>query len=209
MQPDRVLPNACARQISARRAGTGFASGSRWGLWRRDQSTSTVVASKQHNDVRGSATSYFRLTVFKSTLKNLDVGPGASTRPPFDDGAMVDAVPIFHERIRAVIADDSPLASRPEVRFATRRERAVAALGPAHPDQRYMTILELCARNGVAPPMVQTPERVPAIAVQWVASGKACICLGVDWRARNQPAAWPSSCRRPARYRESTWPSMK
>lgn len=111
-------------------------------------------------------------------------------RPPFDEHA-VEATPIFHERIQAVVADVSPLASRSEVRI---RDLANTPLllwdrhvGPV----LYDRVLDLYARNGVTPPMVPTPGAGPYnhAGLMLVASGKGVyLCLGVPLTSP-QPAS--------------------
>jgi DNA-binding transcriptional LysR family regulator len=112
------------------------------------------------------------------------------TRPPFDD-SVVDAVPIFHERIQAVVADDSPLASREELRIRDLADVTLLLwdrkMGPA----LYDRVLELYARNGVTPSMVATPGAGPYnhAGLMMVASGKGVyLCLGVPLTSP-QPAS--------------------
>ena len=142
-----------ARQM-ARGEQSRIRIGIGWGLW-DVVNRLRVEFTKQHPDVTFEVRDVYCSDDCQEHLRNstLDL---VFTRPPFDE-TIVDAVPIFHERIQAVVADDSPFASRQEVRV---RELANVPLllwdrhmGPA----LYDRVLELYARNGVTPPMVPTP----------------------------------------------------
>ena len=81
-------------------------------------------------------------------------------RPP-DDG-VVDAVTIFHERIQAVIADDSPLASRTEVRLRDLADMPLL-LWDRHAAGALRPRAGAYARHGITAPMVPTPDAGPTI----------------------------------------------
>jgi DNA-binding transcriptional LysR family regulator len=159
-----------------------------WGLW-DVVNRLRVEFSKQHPDITFEVRDVYCSDDCHEQLKTsaLDV---VFTRPPFD-AALVDAAPIFHERIQAVIADDSPFASRQELRI---RDLATVPLllwdrhmSPA----LYDRVLELYARHGIAPPMVPTPGAGPYnhAGLMMVASGKGVyLCLGVPLTSP-QPAS--------------------
>ena len=176
-----------ARQM-ARGEQSRIRIGIGWGLW-DVVNRLRVEFTKQHPDVTFEVRDVYCSDDCQEHLRNstLDL---VFTRPPFDE-TILDVVPIFHERIQAVVADDSPFASRQEVRV---RELAEVPLllwdrhmGPA----LYDRVLELYARNGVTPPMVPTPGAGPYnhAGLMMVASGKGVyLCLGVPLTSP-QPAS--------------------
>lgn len=176
-----------ARQM-ARSEESRIRIGIGWGLW-DVVNRLRVEFTKQHPDVTFEVRDVYCSDDCQDHLKNatLDL---VFTRPPFDE-TLVDAVPIFHERIQAVVADDSPLASRQEVRL---RDLANVPLllwdrhmGPA----LYDRVLELYARSGFTPPMIPTPGAGPYnhAGLMMVASGKGVyLCLGVPLTSP-QPAS--------------------
>jgi len=120
-------------------------------------------------------------------LPKLDV---VFARPPFDD-TLVAAAPIFHERIQAVIADDSPLALRQEVRIRDLANVPLLLWDRHMSPALYDRVLELYARHGMVAPMVPTPGAGPYnhAGLMMVASGKGVyLCLGVPLTSP-QPAS--------------------
>src|SRR5687767_3463692 len=85
-----------------------------WGLW-DVVNRLRVEFSKQHPDVTFEVRDVYCSDDCHDQLRSsaLDV---IFTRPPFDE-TIVDVAPIYHERIQAVVADDSPFASRQDVRI--------------------------------------------------------------------------------------------
>jgi len=112
------------------------------------------------------------------------------TRPPFDE-TVLDVVPVFHERIQAVVSDDSPLATLQEVRIRDLANTTLLLwdrhMGPA----LYDKVLDLYARLGISPTMTPTPGAGPYnhAGLMLVASGKGVyLCLGVPLTSP-QPAS--------------------
>jgi DNA-binding transcriptional LysR family regulator len=111
-------------------------------------------------------------------------------RPPFDE-TQVDAAPIYHERIQAVIADSSPLASRHDVRIRDLANIPLLLWDRHMSPALYDRVLELYARHDITAPMVPTPGAGPYnhAGLMLVASGKGVyLCLGVPLTSP-QPAS--------------------
>jgi DNA-binding transcriptional LysR family regulator len=176
-----------ARQM-ARGGENRIRIGIGWGLW-DVVNRLRVEFSKRRPDVTFEVRDVYCSDDCVEQLKSSTIDV-VLTRPPFDE-TIVDVAPIFHERIQAVVADDSPLASRHEVRL---RDLANVPLllwdrqmGPA----LYDKVLDLYARNGITPPMVPTPGAGPYnhTGLMMVASGKGVyLCLGVPLTSP-QPAS--------------------
>lgn len=176
-----------ARQM-ARGENNRIRVGIAWGLW-DVVNRLRVEFLKQRPDVSFEVRDVYCTDDCHEHLRTsaLDV---VFSRPPFDE-AQVDATPIYHERIQAVVADDSPLASKSEVRI-----RDLAALPLLLWDRHmspalYDRVLDLYARNGVEPTLVPTPGAGPYnhAGLMMVASGKGVyLCLGVPLTSP-QPAS--------------------
>ena len=159
-----------------------------WGLW-DVVNRLRVEFLKQHHDVTFEVRDVYCVEDVHEQLKTsaLDV---VFARPPFDD-AQVDAAPIFHERIQAVIADSSPLASRQDVRIRDLANTPLLLWDRHMSPALYDRVLELYARHGIAAPMVPTPGAGPYnhAGLMMVASGKGVyLCLGVPLTSP-QPAS--------------------
>jgi len=150
-----------------------------WGLW-DVVNRLRVEFSKQHADVTFEVRDVYCSEDVHDLLKTsaLDV---VLARPPFDD-TLVDAAPIFHERIQAVIADGSPLASRTDVRLRDLANVPLLLWDRHMSPALYDRVLDLYARHGITAPMVPTPGAGPYnhAGLMMVASGKGVyLCLGV------------------------------
>jgi len=159
-----------------------------WGLW-DVVNRLRVEFSKQHPDITFEVRDVYCSEDIHDQLKTsaLDL---VLARPPFDN-AVIDAAPIFHERIQAVIADDSPLASRSEVRLRDLANVPLLLWDRHMSPALYDRVLELYARHGIAAPMVPTPGAGPYnhAGLMMVASGKGVyLCLGVPLTSP-QPAS--------------------
>jgi DNA-binding transcriptional LysR family regulator len=177
---------------AARQAASGQSNtiriGIGWGLWDAVNRI-RVEFAKQYPGVAIEARDAFCSEKCEQQLKDysLDV---AFARPPLDAGAL-DVAPIFHEPIQAVICADSPLASKSSVSL---RELATMPLllwdrhiAPA----LYDKVLDLYARQDLAPAMIATPGAGPYnhTGLMNVASGKGTyVCLGVALTSQ-QPAS--------------------
>jgi DNA-binding transcriptional LysR family regulator len=159
-----------------------------WGLW-DVVNRLRVEFSKQHPNVTFEVRDVYCADDIHEQLKTsaLDV---VFARPPFDD-TLVAAAPIFHERIQAVIADDSPLALRQEVRIRDLANVPLLLWDRHMSPALYDRVLELYARHGIVAPMVPTPGAGPYnhAGLMMVASGKGVyLCLGVPLTSP-QPAS--------------------
>jgi DNA-binding transcriptional LysR family regulator len=176
-----------ARQLACReqnriRIGIG------WGLW-DVVNRLRLEFSKQRPDVTFEVRDVYCSDDIHDQLRDseLDV---VFARPPFDDG-VVEAATIFHERIQAVIADDSPLASRAEVRLRDLADVPLLLWDRHMSPALYDRVLELYARQGITAPRVPTPGAGPFnhAGLMMVASGKGVyLCLGVPLTSP-QPAS--------------------
>jgi DNA-binding transcriptional LysR family regulator len=159
-----------------------------WGLW-DVVNRLRLEFSKQRPDVTFEVCDVYCSDEIHEQLRSsaLDV---VFARPPFDDG-VVDAATIFHERIQAVIADDSPLASRTEVRLRDLADVPLLLWDRHMSPALYDRVLELYARHGITAPKVPTPGAGPFnhAGLMMVASGKGVyLCLGVPLTSP-QPAS--------------------
>jgi DNA-binding transcriptional LysR family regulator len=176
-----------ARQMAHREQGR-IRIGIGWGLW-DVVNRLRLEFSKQRPDVTFEVRDVYCSDDIHDQLRNseLDV---VFARPPFDDG-VVDAATIFHERIQAVIADDSPLASRTEVRLRDLADVPLLLWDRHMSPALYDRVLELYARHGITAPKVPTPGAGPFnhAGLMMVASGKGVyLCLGVPLTSP-QPAS--------------------
>jgi DNA-binding transcriptional LysR family regulator len=159
-----------------------------WGLWDVVNHL-RVEFSKQHPEVTFEVRDVYCADDVHEQLKNasLDV---VFARPPFDE-TLVDAAPIYHERIQAVIADDSPLASRQDVRLRDLADVPLLLWDRHMSPALYDRVLDLYARHGITAPMVPTPGAGPYnhAGLMMVASGRGVyLCLGVPLTSP-QPAS--------------------
>jgi DNA-binding transcriptional LysR family regulator len=176
-----------ARQI-ARGEQHRIRIGIGWGLWDVINRL-RVEFGKQHHDVTFEVRDVYCADDVHEQLKTsaLDL---VFTRPPFDE-TLVEAAPIFHERIQAVIADDSPLASRQEIRLRDLANVPLLLWDRHMSPALYDRVLELYLRHGITAPMVPTPGAGPYnhAGLMMVASGKGVyLCLGVPLTSP-QPAS--------------------
>jgi DNA-binding transcriptional LysR family regulator len=110
--------------------------------------------------------------------RSLDV---AFSRPPFDTSAL-HVVPLFKERLLAVLREDHPLASRKAVRVRELATEPLLLWDRHLMPAVYDTVLELYENCGIKPKMVETPGAGPHnhAGMMLVASGQgAYICIGV------------------------------
>ncbi|HEY1305906.1 MAG TPA: LysR family transcriptional regulator [Vicinamibacterales bacterium] len=159
-----------------------------WGLW-DVVNRLRVEFTKQRPDVTFEVRDIYCSDDLHEQLRSsqLDV---VFARPPLDQ-TILDVAPIYHERIQAVVSDDSPFASLNEVRIRDLGETPLLLwdrhIGPA----LYDRVLDLYARAGVSPPMTPTPGAGPYnhAGLMLVASGKGVyLCLGVPLTSP-QPAS--------------------
>jgi len=159
-----------------------------WGLW-DVVNRLRIEFAKRRPDVTFEVKDVYCSDDCQEQLRNsgLDV---VLTRPPFDE-TVLDVAPMYHERIQAVVSDDSPFASLDEVRIRDLADTPLLLwdrhMGPA----LYDRVLDLYARAGITPPMTPTPGAGPYnhAGLMLVASGKGVyLCLGVPLTSP-QPAS--------------------
>ena len=110
--------------------------------------------------------------------RSLDV---AFSRPPFDTGAL-NVVPLFKERLLAVLREDHPFATRKSVRLRELATEPLLLWDRHIMPAVYDTILAVYENCGVQPKTVATPGAGPHnhAGMMMVASGQGMyICIGV------------------------------
>jgi DNA-binding transcriptional LysR family regulator len=176
---------------AARQAASGQAStirvGIGWGLW-DVVNTIRVEFARQNPGIAIEARDAFCSERCEQHLKDysLDVAFG---RPPFDTGAL-DVAPVYQERIQAVISADSPLATKPSVCLRELADVPLLLWDRHIAPVLYDKVLDLYARQGLAPVMIPTPGAGPHnhSGLMNVASGKGTyVCLGIA--LTSQPAS--------------------
>ena len=175
-----------AREVASGQSNT-IRIGIGWGLWDVINSI-RVEFAKQYPGVTIEASDAFCSEKCEQQLKDfsLDVAFG---RPPFD-AASLDVAPIYHERIQAVISADSPLASKSSVTLRELSEIPLLLWDRHIAPVLYDKVLDLYARQGLAPTMIPTPGAGPYnhTGLMHVASGKGTyVCLGIA--LTQQPAS--------------------
>ncbi len=103
------------------------------------------------------------------------------TRPPLDAGAL-NVVPLFQERLVAVLRRDHRLADRKEVRIRELAEEPLLLWDRHLMPAVYDRILELYGRAQLRPAMIPTPGAGPhnQAGLMMVASGRGIyLCIGV------------------------------
>jgi DNA-binding transcriptional LysR family regulator len=149
-----------------------------WGLWESVNKT-RVVFAKQSPGAAIEATDVMCPDVYNEQLKegSLDV---LFARPPFDPTC--DSLPLFQERIVAVLSQDSPLASRKTLRIRDLANETLLLWDRHMMPGLYDKVLELYARAGVSPKTTPTPGAGPGTqaGIMLVASGKGIyLCIGI------------------------------
>lgn len=142
-----------------------------WGLWDAVNKI-RIEFTKRCPNVSIEATDAYCWYDSDEQLKNhsLDV---ALARPPFDPGFEVSE-PIFHERLQAVVSEDSPLASRESVRIRDLANEPLLLWDRHVAPVLFDRVLDLYARAGVSPKTIATPGAGPFnhAGLMLVASGK-------------------------------------
>jgi DNA-binding transcriptional LysR family regulator len=185
--------DAVAREFyeAAREAASGQSNtiriGIGWGLWDVVNSI-RVEFAKQYPNVAIEASDAFCSEKCEQRLKDfsLDVAFG---RPPLDTSTL-EVTPVYHERIQAVIGADSPLASKSSVSLRELSELPLLLWDRHIAPVLYDKVLDLYARQNLAPTMIPTPGAGPYnhAGLMHVASGKGTyVCLGIA--LTQQPAS--------------------
>ncbi len=174
---------------AAKHATSGTANkigiGIGWGLWDVVNSL-RVEFAKQYPNVTIEARDAYCSDECNEQLRNhtLDL---VFARPPFDR-ALLDVVPIIHERIQVAISADHPLASSKGLRIRDLASEPLLLYDRHVSPVLYDKVLDLYARAGVTPRMIPTPGAGPFnhSGLMLVASGKGIyLCLGVPLTSTN------------------------
>ena len=182
LEKARVLNSAASEffEIAGQTKGEDkIRIGIAWGLWDA-VNKARIEAVKHVGNVTIEVSDVYCADDYNEQMRShgLDL---LFSRPPFDTTAL-ETAPLFHERLVAVISEDSPLASRKALRI-----RDLASLPLLLWDRNLMPVvydkvLEVYAKAGVTPTMVPTPGAGPHnhAGMMIAASGKgAYLCIGV------------------------------
>jgi DNA-binding transcriptional LysR family regulator len=150
-----------------------------WGLWEPVNQIRVEFARRCAN-VTIDATDVHCEEQYNEQLRTnaLDV---VFARPPFD-ATRLDAVPLFQERIVAVVSDDNPLASRKTLRMRDLAGEPLLLFDRHIMPVLYDKVLDLCSRTGITGKMIPTPGAGPHnhAGLMLVASGKGTyLCIGI------------------------------
>ena len=98
-----------------------------------------------------------------------------------------DAVPLFQERIVAVVSDDNPLASRKTLRMRDLAGEPLLLFDRHIMPVLYDKVLDLCSRTGITGKIIPTPGAGPHnhAGLMLVASGKGMNL--VHWDSADEP----------------------
>ena len=122
-----------------------------------------VLCAEQYNEQRENG--------------SLDVVFG---RPFFDP--TLEVVPLFQERVLAVMSEDNPLASRKSLRIRDLASEPLLLYDRHVMPYLYDKVLDLYAKAGVTPKTIPTPDAGPhnQAGLMLVASGKGIyVCMGI------------------------------
>jgi DNA-binding transcriptional LysR family regulator len=150
-----------------------------WGLW-EPVNQIRVEFARQCGNVTIDATDVLCGEQYNEQLRTgvLDV---VFARPPFDT-TRLDAVPLFQERIVAVVSEDNPLASRKTLRMRDLTNEPLLLWDRHIMPVLYDKVLDLCAGAGITRKMIPTPGAGPHnhAGLMLVASGKGTyLCIGI------------------------------
>jgi DNA-binding transcriptional LysR family regulator len=150
-----------------------------WGLW--DQvNRIRVECTRQFPAVTIEATDAFCGDEYNEQLRNgsLDL---VFARPAFDTTCL-DVVPLFRERLMAVMSGDSPLAARKTVRIQDLASEPLLLWDRHAMPVLFDKVLDLYAKAGIVPKTIPTPGAGPYnhAGIMSVASGKGVyVCIGI------------------------------
>ena len=180
LEKARELDRAAAEfSVAAHQLSATVASevkvGIGWGLWDMVNRV-RIEFTRTHPGIAMSATDAFCWYDSDEQLRtgSLDV---AFARPPFDTS--FQSVPIMHERIQAIVSDESPFASCRSVSIRDLRDEPLLLWDRQIAPVLYDQILDLYSRAGVEPRAIPTPGAGPFnhAGMMLVASGKG-VYLG-------------------------------
>jgi len=166
--------NQTTRHVSNKvRLGIG------WGLW-DTVNRIRVASAAQFGNMTIEATDAMCAEHYNHQLQDgsLDVLFGW----PYFDPAITEAVPLYQERLLAVLSADSPLASRETLCVRDLAAEPLLMYDRHVTPYVYDKVLDLYANAGVHPRLIPTPEAGPynQAGLMLVASGKGIyVCMGI------------------------------
>jgi DNA-binding transcriptional LysR family regulator len=150
-----------------------------WGLW-ETVNRIRVASAAQFGNMTIEATDVMCAEQYNHQLQegSLDVVFGR----PYFDSSITESIPLYQERMLAVLSEDSPLASRKTLSVRDLAAEPLLLYDRHIQPYLYDKVLELYGTGGVTPPMVPTPEAGPynQAGLMLVASGKGIyVCMGI------------------------------
>jgi DNA-binding transcriptional LysR family regulator len=150
-----------------------------WGLW-DTVNRIRVASAAQFGHMTIEASDVMCAEQYNHQLNDgsLDVVFGR----PYFDPAITEAVPLYQERMLAVLSADSPLASRQTLSVRDLAAEPLLMYDRHIMPHLYDKVLELYAKAGLTPRMVPTPDAGPynQAGLMLVASGKGVyVCMGI------------------------------
>jgi DNA-binding transcriptional LysR family regulator len=175
LEKARMLDAAAADfTTSARRVACGDALplrvGIAWGLWDAVNRIRVEFAKAAPRvPIEATDAPCWYDSDEKLKARHLDV---ALARPPFDPSFEVSA-PIFHERIQAIVSDDSPLAQLPQLSIRDLATEPLLVWERWHAPVLHDRIFDLYERAGLSPRTIPTPGAGP-----WNHAGMMLVASG-------------------------------
>jgi LysR family transcriptional regulator, benzoate and cis,cis-muconate-responsive activator of ben and cat genes len=188
LEKARALDHAASEFLEAAgrtRCDNTVRIGIAWGLWEA-VNRARVELAKQRSEVTIEVTDVYGSDE-QLRDHSLDL---VFSRPPFDRTCLNTAT-LFHDRLVAVVNEDSLLASRKALRTQDLAHEPLLLWDRPVMPFLYDKILDLYRRAGVTPHVIPTPGAVPfnQAALVQVASGKGVyVCLGLP-RTGPRPAS--------------------
>jgi len=150
-----------------------------WGLW-DTVNRIRVATAAQFGNMTIEATDVLCAEHYNQQLQDgsLDVVFGR----PYFDPAMIEAVPLYQERMLAVLSEDSPLASHKTLSIGDLANETLLLYERGIQPYLYDKVLDVYAKAGVTPKTMATPEAGPynQAGLMLVASGKGVyVCMGI------------------------------
>jgi DNA-binding transcriptional LysR family regulator len=150
-----------------------------WGLWDTVNRIRVASAAKFGN-MTIEATDVMCAEHYNHQLQDgsLDVVVGR----PYFDPETTEVVPLYQERMLAVLSDDSPLASRKTLSVRDLASEPLLMYDRHISPYLYDKVLELYSKAGIDPRMIPTPDAGPynQTGLMLVASGKGIyVCMGI------------------------------
>ena len=150
-----------------------------WGLWDTVNRIRVASAAKFGNmTIEASDVTCAEHYNHQLQDGSLDVVVGR----PYFDPETTEVVPLYQERMLAVLSDDSPLASRKTLSVRDLASEPLLMYDRHISPYLYDKVLELYSKAGIDPRMIPTPDAGPynQTGLMLVASGKGIyVCMGI------------------------------